>query len=290
LRRRAERLLEARVGPGNAIVEVSVETITQSELVRERILDPDSRVLISSDTEERSAAANDTRPGPVTVASNLPDGDAEGAGAQSSSDDTEVRERSNYDVSETTREATRGPGGIERITVAVLVNSVRASAVVGDDSQASAEGDLDALQALVVSAVGIDESRGDVVTIRSLPFTDPPISDAPESGIAAQLAASLNPMQLVQLFTLAAVTIVLGLFVVRPMLVRRPFPPAVAAGAGTAALPPPAAPRETPAVLASSAPRRLTDPSQSLVRTVGDKRSEAADVLRNWISQEDQAR
>ena len=289
LRRRAERILEARVGPGNAIVEVSVDTVTQSELVRERILDPDSRVLISSDTEERSAAANDTRPGPVTVASNLPDGDAEGGGARSSSDDTETRERSNFDVSETTREVTRGPGGIERITVAVLVNSARSSEVAGDAAATSAEDDLDALQALVASAVGIDESRGDVVTIRSLPFTERPVPDAPSAGIAAQLTASLNLMQLVQFFTLAAVTLVLALFVVRPMLVRRPLPAAVAAGPGMAALPPPS-PREVSAVLPPSAPRQVSDPSQSLVRAVGEKRSEAADVLRTWISQDDPAR
>lgn len=287
LRRRAERLLEARVGPGNAIVEVSVETVTQSEQLRERILDPESRVLISSETEERTAAANDTRPGPVTVASNLPDGDAEGGGALSSSDDTELRERSNFDVSETTREVIRGPGGIERITVAVLVNSVRAP--VAAEGAPTAEDDLDALQALVASAVGIDDSRGDVVTIRSLPFTERPVYEAPRSGIAAQLTASLNLMQLVQLFTLAAVTLVLALFVVRPMLLRRPLPATVAAGAGTAALPPP--PRgEVQAILPRSAPPQISDPSQSLVRAVGDKRSEAADVLRTWISQDDQVR
>jgi len=44
LRARAERLLLARVGPGNAVVEVTMETVTDSEIISERTVDPDSRV------------------------------------------------------------------------------------------------------------------------------------------------------------------------------------------------------------------------------------------------------
>jgi flagellar M-ring protein FliF len=75
LRQKVTRLLEARVGLGNAVVEVSVETVTRSEMLRERVIDPESRVVISTDTEERSNSASDNG-GDVTVASNLPDGEA----------------------------------------------------------------------------------------------------------------------------------------------------------------------------------------------------------------------
>ncbi|MFV2038041.1 MAG: flagellar M-ring protein FliF C-terminal domain-containing protein, partial [Paracoccaceae bacterium] len=85
LRRNVERLLEARVGVGNAVVEVNVETTTESESITERTFDPDTRVAISIDTEERSTNANDSRGGggAVTVASNLPAG-AAGGGDNSS--------------------------------------------------------------------------------------------------------------------------------------------------------------------------------------------------------------
>jgi flagellar M-ring protein FliF len=56
LKRNVERILEARVGAGNAIVEVSVETVTDRESIFERSFDPDNRVAISSDTEERSTS------------------------------------------------------------------------------------------------------------------------------------------------------------------------------------------------------------------------------------------
>jgi flagellar M-ring protein FliF len=108
LKRNIERLLIARVGPGKAIVEVSIDVETDSEQITERRFDPQGRVAISSDTEERSNSA--TQPaGDVTVASNLPEGDA-GAGGQGQSNSTETRERVNYEVSETQREVLKTPG------------------------------------------------------------------------------------------------------------------------------------------------------------------------------------
>jgi flagellar M-ring protein FliF len=52
LRERVQRLLEARVGFGNSVVEVSVDTVTDSEEIRERSFNPEGRVAISTDTEE----------------------------------------------------------------------------------------------------------------------------------------------------------------------------------------------------------------------------------------------
>ena len=60
LRERVERLLEARVGFGNAIVEVSVDTVTESEAIRERRFDPEGRVAISTDTQETSTRGDQT--------------------------------------------------------------------------------------------------------------------------------------------------------------------------------------------------------------------------------------
>ncbi|WP_330696764.1 flagellar basal-body MS-ring/collar protein FliF [Fontisubflavum oceani] len=123
LRRNIGRLLTARVGQGNAVVEVSVDLNTAHETLVERRIDPESRIIIATDTEERSNTAQDRASGAVTVASNLPDGDAaEGEGDTSSSQNSESRERVTFDVSETQREVETGPGGIRRISVAVLVN------------------------------------------------------------------------------------------------------------------------------------------------------------------------
>ncbi|MGR3793197.1 flagellar basal-body MS-ring/collar protein FliF [Vannielia sp. SX4] len=233
LRRNVQRLLEAHVGPGNAVVEVSVETETEREQIIERRFDPDGRVAVSSETEERSNSASGTNPSAVTVASNLPDGEAGAGGGESQSQETETRERTNFEVSETQRELLRTPGAVKRLTVAVLVDGVRGADANGDPTwTARSDEQLGALRELVASAVGYNEDRGDQITIKSLEFL--PVE---EIGTAAggSLLDSLNIMTLIQLAILAVVVLGLGLFVLKPALSARALP---APEAPVAALPP----------------------------------------------------
>jgi flagellar M-ring protein FliF len=217
LKRNVERLLAARVGIGNAVVEVALDLETDRETISERTFDPDGRVAISTDTSELSDSS--TEPGgDVTVASNLPEGDAnQGAAGQSSR--SETRERVNFEVSETKRDLLRTPGDIRRITVAVLVNDVVVTAE--DGSQTSTprpQEELDVLRELVAAAIGFDEARGDTITLRSLAFQ--PAADAGtlvESGMLPRL----DWTSIVQMALLAAVIIVIALFVLRPVLMAR---------------------------------------------------------------------
>ena len=172
MRRNVERLLVARVGPGKAVVEVAIDVVTDREEIAERRFDPQSRVAISSDTETKTGT--DTQGGgAVTVASNLPDGDAAQTGTGSSKTD-EARERINYEVSETTRQILREPGALRKISVAVLVDGVPVTAENGSvTTQPRPEAELEVLRQLVASAVGLDEARGDVLTLESLVFELP---------------------------------------------------------------------------------------------------------------------
>lgn len=302
-RRGVERLLEARVGYGNAVVEVSLETVNESEAITERRFDPDGRVAISTDSEERSATSDDSKGGAVTVASNLPEGDAGAAAGSSRSQNTETRERVNFEVSETTREVVRTPGSVKRLTVAVLIDGIED---VGEDGTPSwsprpAE-ELAQLRDLVASAVGFDESRGDVITIESLPF-EPAAEAGTEVAGGFSALAAFDAMSLIQLATLAVVAIVLGLFVLRPILTRPPVPalaPPPAAigpvltgeiddggivpqmsvvgdfgggyGDGGAGLPAPARDPERDAV-------------ERLRRLIAERKPDAAGVLRAWVEE-----
>lgn len=219
LRDRVQRLVEARVGTGNAVVEVSVETVTETESIRERRFDPENRVAISTETEERTDSSKNQAGGDVTVASNLPDGDGakgEGSSAQAS----ETRERVNYEVSETEHEILRAPGAVKRLSVAVLVNGLT---VPGEDGTPSyrerTEEELGALRELVASAVGFQEERGDVITIKSMEL---PATDPVGTGAAPSMFQDLNldVMSLIQMAMLATVALVLALFVIRPILSR----------------------------------------------------------------------
>ena len=313
LRDRVERLLEARVGPGNAIVEVSVDTVTETEEIRERRFDPEGRVAISTDTEERTSNSNEEGGGNVTVASNLPDGDA-GGNETATSQDSETRERVNYEVSETERAVTRAPGAIKRLTVAVLVSDVIEAA----DGEATPRSDneLAALQELVAAAVGFDEARGDVITIKAMPLQSAePMGTAAESSLMDLFAFDI--MSALQMAVLAVVTLILGLFVVRPILSKPPaqqlLPPATdraetglaldAPDTASAAMDEPDFPDldlNTPlpdlpglpamgmADVAGDGFGQSNDPVERLRNMIGERQEETVEILRSWLEEDEE--
>jgi len=243
MKHNVERLLAARVGPGNAVVEVAVDVVTERESITERRIDPEGRVAISSDTEEKSGSST-TPGGDVTVASNLPEGDAT-AGSNGQSSNSESRERVNFDVSETQREVLRSPGAVRRISVAVLVNGTTVTAADGTVTSAPRpQEELDVLRDLVASAIGYDEKRGDTLTLRSLMF-EPPVQEG--TLAEAGTLASLDLMSVVRLAVLAVVALILGLFVLRPMLLAK---------RAAAELPPAAQPLSLPGM---TGPGPMTD-------------------------------
>lgn len=292
LKARVERILAAHLGPGNAVVEVSVETVTETEAIRERRIDPESRVAISTDVEENASKSNDSRGGDVTVASNLPEGDAEGTGGTSANESSTSRQVTNFEISETERELLRAPGAVRRLSVAVLVNTPTTINDAGERLPAlRSEEDLADLQELVAAAVGYDESRGDDITIRAMPF-EPVDLPAAETGTSASLGEGLDMMHLIQIAVLAIVALILGLFVVRPILLGRRRPPLQLDDSRPPALPGTA----TEAGLTIDAPAALSAPDQGpteagpdpvarLRELIDERRDEALQVLQSWIEE-----
>lgn len=297
LRERVLRLIEARVGAGNAVVEVSVDTVTKTESIRERRFDPKGRVAISTDVEERSDSARN-QSSDVTVASNLPDGDGAG-GDESNSTATQTRERVNYEVSETELEVHNAPGAIKRLTVAVLVNGTRAVDAAGAEIFSPLpQSELDALEELVASAVGFDADRGDVITLKSLDLPTVAPQGTLVSGSIWQ-NIHLDAMSLIQMAVLALVSLVLALFVIRPILLKPATTPALLpsgidpspdetpvltgeiatdGSSGFASLP---AQTEVPALGTGPA----EDPVERLRAMIGDKQEETVEILRSWLEE-----
>ncbi len=328
LKQNVERLLAARVGPGRAVVEVAVETVTESESITERRFDPDGRVAISSETEERSSQASGTGGDAATVASNLPDGAAGQGGGGSSSTNSETREVVNYEVSETTREILRMPGAIRRLTIAVLVDGLETTdPQTGETTwQPRSEAELAALRDLVAAAVGLDESRGDTLTLKTLRFETPPQEGSPASGGLIESMA-LDVTQLAKVGVLGLVALILGLFVLRPIFMapRRDGLPEIVPGAlptpagdltGGEPLPAPRKPepdgqggrlQESPALdgeIQNDAPQPAfgdvsrqalhgppggDDPVQRLRETISEKQEETVEILRGWLEEEETA-
>lgn len=303
IRANVERLLAARVGPGRAVVEVALDLVTDSETVLERRFDPQGRVAISSETQEKTGSSTDPG-GAVTVASNLPEGDAAGAG-NGQSQTSETSERLNFEVSETTREVLRAPGSVRKLSVAVLIDGQQMVAEDGTVTwTARADEELATLRELVASAVGLDEARGDVLTLRSLEF-----EPTAESGTLAESSllaafAPINIMSALQIAVLAIVTLVLGLFVLRPILTTQARNlPQLALQASPLSLPgsvgapsrvlsgeiddgsglPPFS------VSASDGVADLpVDPVARLRRLIEERQVESVEILRGWMEAEEE--
>lgn len=282
LRGEIERLLAARVGDGKAIVTVAVETSHESENVVERRVDPSTRVAISTDTREiEDSGTGGGGGGSATVASNLPV-DQGGGGGASSRSRTESEERVNYEVSETRREVTRKAGEIKRITVAVLVDGI---ATVNANGQRAwtprPDTEIQQLRDLVRSAVGFDESRGDIVTVETLEF-----AERAEGGTVAEAGISRfferNAVQMLQVVALAAVALGLMFFVLLPLLraaeaqaqtVPERLPPSLEIGEVT--------------------DYGMNEPVDhlTLLRTAfAEQRDDSANVLRSWLERDVQER
>lgn len=281
LRGEIERLLAARVGEGKAIVTVAVETSAESETTVERLLDPNRRVAISTDSRELSDSGTGGAGGGATVASNLPVEGGGGGGGGSQRSRTETEERVNYEVSETTRELTRKAGEVKRVTVAVLVDGVATVAADGTRSwQPRPEAEVEQLRDLVRAAVGFDEERGDMVTVETLEFADRPDAGSVATG-GVMTFLERNAMQLIQMGVLAAVALGLAMFVIRPILSAAENAPLMQ----PERLPPPLEFGEVEDIQHKGP----VDHVAMLREMFAEQRSDSANVLRSWLERDVQA-
>ncbi|MEL7345714.1 MAG: flagellar M-ring protein FliF C-terminal domain-containing protein, partial [Pseudomonadota bacterium] len=305
LKQNAERLLEARVGAGRAIVAVNLDVTTDREQITERVFDPDSRVAISTDTDERTTTSSGTDGAGVTVASNLPQGEGDGASRSSNSSTSQTQERVNYEVSETQREILRGPGVIERMTVAVLIDGVRTVSEDGDPVwEPRSQDEMAALRTLVASAVGLDDSRGDTLTIETLEFL-PPTQEGSLGTPSLMQSLALDVMSLIQLAVLGALSLVIALFVLRPLLSAGPqAPPAPALSPPLAATPDANMAisgeiQDTATTLPDldtldfpdagslpALPGMSDDPADRLKSMVAERQDESREILRRWMTED----
>lgn len=305
IRQNVERLLAARVGPGKAVVEVNVDVVTDSEQVTEHRFDPQGRVAISTETNDKTGSSTGSN-GTVTVSSNLPSGNA-GPGGGNQSQNSEKQERVNYEVSETNRQIVKAAGAVRKISVAVLVDQEQVTAADGKVSmQPRTDAELATLRELVASAVGLDTSRGDVLTLKSLPFLPVVAAGSLAEGSMFAAFARLDVMSLIQLAVLAVVALILGLFVIRPIL---------GSSARNTALPAPAATLALPG-LRSGADRVFpvlngeiddgttpndggfdgqeavtgveADPVARLRRRIEERQTESLEILRSWMEHDEE--
>jgi flagellar M-ring protein FliF len=218
LRNQIEEILNSVVGPGRARVRVNADIDYNRLTETTETFDPDGQVVRSTQNKEEASSAI-SRNGQVTVANQLPNADAENGGGRDSATLTE--EVVNYEISRSTRTEVIEAGQINRLSVAVLVDGTYEPDGNGSAAYAPrAQEMLDRIALLVRSAVGFNESRGDVVEVVNLQFALPPQDEllAESDGLFDFTRDDI--IRFAELGVLFLIALLLLLFVVRPLLRR----------------------------------------------------------------------
>jgi flagellar M-ring protein FliF len=230
LREQIESIVSSVVGPGRARVQLTADfdfnRITQTS---DRF-DPEGRVLRSSQTREEQTATGDGREGQVTVGNELPGAQrqpAPEAPAAQRDQSKKSEEIVNYEISRTTKTEVIEGARIKRVSVAVLVDGSYAKGDGGDVAyQPRTSEEMERIGALVRSAIGFDQKRGDQVDVVNLRFAEAPLTPISEpTGLTSYLQFTKDDiMRGVELAVMALLGLIVVLVVVRP-LVRRILAP-----------------------------------------------------------------
>ncbi|HUD89933.1 MAG TPA: flagellar basal-body MS-ring/collar protein FliF [Xanthobacteraceae bacterium] len=243
LRGQIEGIVSSIVGPGHARVQVTADFDFNRVTQTSDKYDPEGRVVRSSQTREETSASNDGHENQVTVGNEIPGGAQRPAAdtATARGDESKKSEEIvNYEISKTTKTEIIEGGRVNRISVAVLVDGTYGKNDKGDLTyQPRSKEEIDQIAALVRSAIGFDQKRGDQVEVVNLRFADTPSTPiaAPSGWLPAFQFTKDDIMRAIEMVVMGLLGFVVLLMVVRP-LVRRILAPDER---GLAALPPGAA-------------------------------------------------
>ncbi len=235
MRENVENIVTSIVGPGRARVQLTADfdfnRITQTT----DKYDPEGRVVRSSQTREETQASHE-REGQVTVGNELPGGASkqpqqQGEGGHKT-DNRKSEEIVNYEISRTTKTEVIEGGRVNRVSVAVLVDGTYARNSAGESTYTPRDKDeLDRIAALVRSAIGFDQRRGDQVEIVNLRFAELPhaLSATPKGWLEIPEFTKDDILRAIEMFVMGLLGTIVLFFVIRP-LVRRIVTPDVPEG------------------------------------------------------------
>lgn len=217
-----EDILGRIVGYGRVRANVTAELNFDRITTNEELFDPESAVIRSSQVVEENNLERVPPSGDVSVQNNLP-GIASDllVDPKPSLEGNKIEEVTNFEISKTIRNTIRETGEIKRLSVAVLVDGTYTTDAEGNKNyQPRPQEELDRIAALVRSAIGYDEKRGDTLEVVNLQFAD---IDTAEGDANANLLFGFERsdlLQAVEIITVAVMIILVILLVIQPMVGR----------------------------------------------------------------------
>nr|WP_283812805.1 flagellar basal-body MS-ring/collar protein FliF [Bradyrhizobium tropiciagri] len=223
MRKQVEDIVSSVVGAGRARVQLSADFDYNKITQTSDKFDPEGRVLRSTQTREESSLTADNS-GQVTVNNELPGNQNQDNAARARDQSKKSEETNNYEISRTTKTEVTEAGRVNRISVAVLVDGAYAKNEKGEMVyQDRPKEQLDRIAALVRSAIGFDQKRGDQVEVVNLRFAEPPATQPlPEpAGLLGMLQFTKDDvMYVIELGVMMMLGLVVLFMVVRPLVKR----------------------------------------------------------------------
>lgn len=211
-----EDLLEKVIGVGKVRVQVAADINFDREVTNSEKYDPDGQVArsVQSNTQKENST-DKTGKDNVTVAGNLPQGSGNAEGSSNSNKLAEhTDETTNYEISKVTQNHVKEVGNINKLSIAVLVDGTYPEGADGKTNYTPrSEEELKQIKALVSSAVGYDEKRGDKIEVVNMPFTQDSLNLVEESFFEK---FKLEIQSVTQTLIISVVAVLAILLVLRP--------------------------------------------------------------------------
>ncbi|WP_139486293.1 flagellar basal-body MS-ring/collar protein FliF [Bradyrhizobium ivorense] len=304
MRKQVEDIVSSVVGAGRARVQLSADFDYNKITQTSDKFDPEGRVLRSTQTREESSLTADNS-GQVTVNNELPGNQNQDNAARARDQSKKSEETNNYEISRTTKTEVTEAGRVNRISVAVLVDGAYAKNEKGEMVyQDRSKEQLDRIAALVRSAIGFDQKRGDQVEVVNLRFAEPPASQpiAEPTGLLGMLQFTKDDvMYVIELGVMMMLGLVVLFMVIRPLVKRIVAADVIPALTGAAAVPVLAEARAEAAtgqalIPSGSGAAQLIDVAQiqgqvhaQAVHRVGEladrNPNETVSIIRQWLSE-----
>ncbi|MBW2434326.1 MAG: hypothetical protein JRF36_12030 [Deltaproteobacteria bacterium] len=220
-------MLEKALGANRAIVRVSCAlNFKQHEMTEERFF-PENQVVRSEQTYNETAKESDPVPkGIPGIQSNLPETSAALNQTTEQEDTTFAKQDRtvNYEIGKLTSRTLEPVGGIERISVAVMVDGTYQSTVTEDGETETSyvprsSEELTQIENLVKRAVNFDAQRGDQVEVVNIPFETSQMAQPETDSAILRWLDHLTPYKPYFKYAFLSLFLCLTfLFVVKPLI------------------------------------------------------------------------
>ncbi|MEZ5919240.1 MAG: flagellar basal-body MS-ring/collar protein FliF [Alphaproteobacteria bacterium] len=210
------------VGFGKVRATVTAEMNFDRVSTNEELYDPEGQVVRSSQVTQENSNEREPPSGEVSVQNNLPgvQGDLLSDG-QATAENNRSEEVTNFEISKTIRNIVRETGEVKRLSIAVLVDGSYTTDAEGNEVYTPrSEEELEQIESLVRSAVGLDDERGDHIEVINMRFAKVDTNEDVEDTRLLFGFEKGDLLDTAEILTVALMIVLVVLLILQPMVSR----------------------------------------------------------------------